>query len=94
MLFYSAIFMTFIFACIPREKLWNPTVSGRCISTDASIVATGFVNVASDLSILFLPLYAVWKLKIPLKKKVAIGAVFGTGSLYADEDSAAVDSSL
>ena len=81
MLFYSAIFVTFIFACVPRKKLWNPTVSGKCISTDASIIATGLVNVVSDLSILFLPLYAVWKLKIALKKKVAIGAVFGMGSL-------------
>ena len=80
-LFYTAIFFAFIFACVPRSKLWEPTLPGKCISVNGSIVATSAANIISDFSILLLPIFAIWKLKLPLKRKVAIGAVFGTGIL-------------
>ena len=81
MLFYTAIFFAFIFACVPRKKLWNPMLPGTCISTDNSIIATTAINDISDFSILLLPLFAIWKLQIPLKRKVLVGATFGTGLL-------------
>ena len=56
---------------------------GTCLSTPYLILATSAINVASDFSILFLPVFAVWKLKLALKRKVSIAAIFGTGLLYA-----------
>ncbi|OCL06645.1 integral membrane protein, partial [Glonium stellatum] len=76
---YSGIFFARVFACVPREKIWNPAIPGRCISTSGSIIATGGINTISDLTILFLPLYGVWGLQMPRKRKLAVGAVFGTG---------------
>lgn len=49
---------------------------------DPYILATSAINIASDFSILFLPVFAVWKLQIALKRKMTISAVFGTGLLW------------
>jgi hypothetical protein len=81
LLTYFACFVAFIFACWPREKIWNPHVPGRCISTNASILATSAINLVSDLTILLLPVHGVFRLRIPLKKKIGVSAIFATGAL-------------
>jgi hypothetical protein len=45
------------------------------------VIAQGVVNVVSDFYLLIVPLPAVWGLKLPLKKRFGILAIFGTGSL-------------
>lgn len=80
--FYVTITFFFVFACVPRAKSSTPMYSGTgsCIKkTNPLLLATSAINVASDFSILFLPVFAVWKLKIALKRKLTISAVFGTG---------------
>ena len=47
----------------------------------SSVLATSAINIASDFSILLLPVFAVWKLKIACKRKITISAVFGVGLL-------------
>ena len=81
LLAYTALFFAFIFACWPREKIWRPQLAGRCISTNASIIATSAINILSDFTILFLPLFTIAKLKLSKKKKVGVLAIFGTGLL-------------
>lgn len=44
-------------------------------------VVQGIFNVVSDLYLLVVPLPAVWGLKLPLKKRMGILAIFGTGLL-------------
>ena len=78
---YFATFVAFIFACWPREKLWNPHIHGKCISTNASILATSAINLVSDFTILFIPAYALVGLHIPVQKKIGVGAIFATGAL-------------
>ncbi|KAI1747022.1 hypothetical protein F4782DRAFT_522775 [Xylaria castorea] len=79
--FYGAIFLSFILACVPREKIYHPNVDGICINTNASIIATSAINVVSDLSILLVPIIAIWQLQLPLKAKLGIATVFGIGIL-------------
>lgn len=45
------------------------------------IIVQGVANVVSDFYLLVVPLPAVWDLKLPLKKRLGILAIFGTGSL-------------
>lgn len=75
LIFYFSIFFCFIFACRPRAKLQNPEIPGGCINNDASILATSVINIVSDFSILLLPVFAVWKLKMTIKRKLAIAAI-------------------
>ena len=82
LIFYVTVTFCFIFACVPRTQLSNPILLGtRNKKLDSYILATSAINIASDVSILLLPVFAVWKLKIALKRKMAISAVFGTGLL-------------
>lgn len=79
---YVIVTFCFIFACGPRPQLSNPVSLDACMSKKVSyILATSAINIASDFSILLLPVFAVWKLKMALKRKVTISAVFGTGVL-------------
>lgn len=77
--FYVAVTFYFIFACGPRAQLSNPFL-GICMKKSySSVLATSAINIASDFSILLLPVFAVWKLKIACKRKITISAVFGVG---------------
>ena len=70
-----------IFMCRPREKYWNRLQTGSCYSYDASMLGTGFFNVFSDFALLMLPVRSIWKLQVPMKKRLGILAVFATGML-------------
>ena len=81
LMIYVAIFFVVVFECIPREKIWNPTRHGTCVSINAVFITTGVWNVFSDLCILILPIRAVWLLQMATRKKWQISAVFATGLL-------------
>ncbi|KAI1746694.1 hypothetical protein F4782DRAFT_523668 [Xylaria castorea] len=78
-IFYVTIFFTFLFACVPRAKIFNPNLDGRCIDTHASVLATSVINVVSDITILIIPLVAVWQLQLRPRIKFGISIVFAVG---------------
>ena len=79
--FYVAYFFIDIFQCVPRRKIWYPTVSGTCISTDVLLISPAGINIVSDSLILVLPIVLVFRLKMTLKNKLAIVAIFSSGLL-------------
>ena len=79
--FFTILFFMEIFSCIPREKIWNPTVPGKCIAIQNTFVATGVINVCDDFLILILPVYWVWLLQISTKRKAGISLIFAAGLL-------------
>lgn len=81
-LLYLALGLAFIFACSPREKIYHPAIDGRCISATVCMTAAAALNIASDISILVIPLFGIAKLQMPLKKKLITSSVFGIGTLY------------
>ena len=82
LIFYFVAFVFEIVMCTPREKIWNPLMQGgHCFSFEAIFQASGVFNVISDFVILILPMPCVWKLRMPLKKKILMTAIFATGFL-------------
>ena len=79
--FYLAYLFVDIFQCVPRRKIWEPTVPGKCISTNVLNLAPAGINIVSDCLILVLPIVLVFRLKMTLKNKLAIAAIFSSGSL-------------
>lgn len=79
--FFTILFFIEIFQCIPRRKIWEPKVPGRCIAIQNTFVATGVINVVDDFIILILPIYWVWLLQMPLKRKAQISLIFAAGLL-------------
>lgn len=80
-IFYVGLFFSYVFQCWPREKVWNDGVQGHCVSAVSSNLAAGILNFISDLEALLLPAWGIWHLHMPIKRKVAVFAVFGVGSM-------------
>ncbi|PSN75420.1 hypothetical protein BS50DRAFT_671580 [Corynespora cassiicola Philippines] len=78
---YTSTFFAFVFACLPREKIWNPMVEGTCINPEATMIASSAINLASDIAIISLPLLRVLQLQMPLRRKIGVIAIFATGSI-------------
>ena len=71
-----------IFACIPREALWNPLIKDyRCLCNNTSVMISFIFNIVSDIAILMLPMRAVSRLRIPTRSKIRVVLVFATGLL-------------
>ncbi|KAI9651648.1 MAG: hypothetical protein M1831_000551 [Alyxoria varia] len=83
-LFYTAITLVKIFECTPREKIWLGSTPGRCIDFGKLTAVTGSVNIVSDFTILFLPLPLIWRLQMPMRRKIGASAVFATGLFSAE----------
>lgn len=82
-IFYAIDMPLRLLFCSPREKIWNPTYSGGSCRGDSEllIVASSIFNVVTDLIVLLLPVRAVCKLEITVKKKIVISCHFATGLL-------------
>ncbi|KAF2871123.1 hypothetical protein BDV95DRAFT_573330 [Massariosphaeria phaeospora] len=71
-----------IWACNPREKIWNPFIpGGRCLDSTAVFRTAASFNIFSDVSILILPSLSIWQLHVPFKKKVEIFLLLALGLL-------------
>ncbi|KAI1174693.1 hypothetical protein F4777DRAFT_373669 [Nemania sp. FL0916] len=80
-IFYTALFFSYVFQCWPRERIWNSNVPGHCVSATSSNLAAGILNLISDLEALALPAWAIWHLRMPVKRKLTAFAVFSIGSV-------------
>ena len=80
--FYFPYLGATVFQCVPRARIWDPTLKGGCINLQAAFIAASAINVVSDFSILLLPLYRISKLKIPTRRKIGVLAIFAVGLLY------------
>ena len=79
--FYVAYFWVDIFQCVPRQKIWNPSVPGKCVSTNVLLISPASINIVSDCLIIMLPVILVFRLQMALKNKITIGAIFSSGFL-------------
>lgn len=81
-MFYTAVTFGEIFLCSPREKYWNVLITyGRCGNAYTANTGSGAINAFSDIILLLLPQGVIWKLQMPLKRKIAVSLVFLTGLL-------------
>ena len=80
--FYTAILFSLIFECHPISEVWNPLYGNHCINRNASLIASGAVNVFSDLLNLLLPIWATWHLQMGPRRKAGIIAIFAIGLMY------------
>ncbi|KAI1635310.1 CFEM domain-containing protein [Biscogniauxia mediterranea] len=80
-----AIFLTVIFQCSPIPYFWervrDPTLEGTCIDTGAFYVATAGLTIFTDILVLILPFRIFMSLKMSIKLKIAIMAVFLLGAI-------------
>ena len=79
--FYIIYFFIPIFLCFPRSKIWNPEEAGHCLDVNVLYTASSCFNMVSDIAMLSVPVYTIWKLQISRRRKIGISAIFLTGGL-------------
>lgn len=82
--FHTSMAISLTVLCTPssgtsRMEFLAASVSPRCFHIRKLVVVQGVASVATDLFLLILPLPAVWTLKMPLRRKVAVSTMFLTG---------------
>ncbi|KAI3316487.1 hypothetical protein HD806DRAFT_552654 [Xylariaceae sp. AK1471] len=80
-LFYLAIIIFLNTACHPHDKLWNPLLPGKCISTTFSGTLLASVNLAVDIILFILPQRVIWGLRMSFRKKLGVSLIFLVGIL-------------
>ncbi|KAI1772253.1 hypothetical protein F4818DRAFT_180413 [Hypoxylon cercidicola] len=82
--FYLSLSIAFASMCSPSTgasqlDFLYAFVSDTCSRTRILVVTQGVGNVLTDLFLLILPMPAVWALQMPLKRKLAVSAMFSIG---------------
>ncbi|MCJ1286659.1 hypothetical protein MMC26_006005 [Xylographa opegraphella] len=75
----AAMALANIFQCNPVYAGWNFFAPGKCASLQEITVATGALNIITDVIIVVAPIVLVMKLQLRLAKMIGIIAVLATG---------------
>lgn len=82
-LFYCGTFSSIAVLVIPKpqQSLLAASISADAAKSLPLILAQSAMSVATDVEIFCLPIPVVWKLQLPLRKRIWILAIFMTGLL-------------
>ncbi|KAF2726515.1 hypothetical protein EJ04DRAFT_398336, partial [Polyplosphaeria fusca] len=76
---FIPVFMT---ACNPPSAAWalDPMIAmAKCHPIQQQEFASVSVNMALDLAVVVIPMPAVWKLQLPMRKKITVTCLFSLG---------------
>ncbi|KAK0629345.1 hypothetical protein B0T17DRAFT_615131 [Bombardia bombarda] len=74
-----AFLVVFITRCDPVSQEWKPVAWGSCKDVSQSQLASNSINAVLDMSIVVLPLPSLWNLKMALRRKLSVMAMFSVG---------------
>lgn len=78
--YWVACTVVAIAGCSPISKNWDKLGPGKCIDEINFFRWNGICNLIIDVLVLCLPMPMVWRLKIDLKQKLVLSAIFGLGA--------------
>lgn len=68
--------------CVPLEAVWDPSVTGKCLSHRTEMwYVNGVMHIVLDFAIIIMPLPIVWNLNLPRPQKWLLSGIFGLGIL-------------
>lgn len=78
---YLALFAVVTFGCFPFHMNWQvaPAAPWKCTFRPQNIIATCVLNISTDVIYFIIPVPLLWQLKVPMKKKLVIGAILSSG---------------
>lgn len=77
--FWIGIILTACLICQPIAFNWDRSLDGKCGSTVSEEIALATVNMALDISLVLLPMPVLWRLQMPLWKKVTVTCILSFG---------------
>ncbi|KAL2810034.1 hypothetical protein BJX63DRAFT_423398 [Aspergillus granulosus] len=76
---FSIVLESFLL-CKPIEFNYNPFLpGGTCGNRNAAFVVAGVLNMVTDFMVMSLPVPYIWKLQLPLGRKLGLVATFSLG---------------
>ncbi|GFN20892.1 hypothetical protein ABZX51_009818 [Aspergillus tubingensis] len=67
--------------CRPHEAIWKFYLPSKCYSLPDVMLTSASVQVASDITMFFLPQRIIWRLQMNWQKKIGVSIIFGVGIL-------------
>ncbi|KAJ5123117.1 hypothetical protein N7448_009214 [Penicillium atrosanguineum] len=67
--------------CVPVAKFWNHDLPGSCLNFEAVWFFNASMNIATDVTLLALPMPLLVQLQLPRVQKIALMGVFAMGIL-------------
>ncbi|PWY96608.1 PTH11-like integral membrane protein [Aspergillus sclerotioniger CBS 115572] len=67
--------------CVPVAKFWNSDVPGYCLNFEAVWFFNASMNIATDTTLLIMPMPLLSQLQLPRMQKLALMGVFAIGGL-------------
>ncbi|KAI0972071.1 hypothetical protein F4678DRAFT_472101 [Xylaria arbuscula] len=77
--YFISFIPLFLTNCIPLSQYWDPKPTGWCRDTVQGDNATLAANLVLDLIVLALPLPVLWRLRMSIRDKITVTALFGFG---------------
>ncbi|KAF2853080.1 hypothetical protein T440DRAFT_356896, partial [Plenodomus tracheiphilus IPT5] len=75
-----ATYVTGLTICKPIGSFWGPSIEGRhCGDREALFLWHGVQNLIYDVLLVGLPMPLVWRLQLPVYKRVSLIGIFGLG---------------
>ncbi|KAF1962272.1 hypothetical protein CC80DRAFT_487777 [Byssothecium circinans] len=66
--------------CRPFNQYWAVPTSIQCAAATNHLITNAVINLSSDLMIISLPMPLLFRVKLPLKKKLVLGGIFAIGA--------------
>ncbi|KAK3678406.1 hypothetical protein LTR78_001703 [Recurvomyces mirabilis] len=78
---YAAVFLTITLGCRPFHHNWQtlPYPPPQCTLRAQNMYVSTILNVLTDAAMLAIPVPLLWKLQVPMKRKLALAAMFSSG---------------
>ena len=78
-LYAISLIITILTGCIGKERI--VANGGQCFNEYAVLICASVINVISDFMIIVIPVYGIWGLQMPTRRKLKISAIFFVGGL-------------
>ncbi|KAI1278913.1 hypothetical protein F5Y07DRAFT_387796 [Xylaria sp. FL0933] len=78
-IYFVGFIPLFLTNCIPLSQYWDPQPGGWCRDTIIGDNATVAANLVLDFIVLTLPLPILWRLRMSIRDKLTVTALFGFG---------------
>ena len=77
-----ATLLVSLLQCIPLSAVWDAGVKGKCIDPVSWLRWMSLPNIMSDLALIILPLYVIWRLQKSRTERLGLSVIFLSGSLW------------
>jgi hypothetical protein len=81
LLYFASVFVETFAFCKPVQYNWDKSIpGGYCVDEEPAYLGAGISNLLIDVLVVTLPMPMLWRLQMPLKKKIGVSAMFGLGA--------------